>query len=286
MRRRVAVAILCVMTSGIVLAVATPASAQSAGTVPEEFDEELAVQLQTELLDMLEAQGIDVDPANLNNVLGFPGDFDLKPGELILERTIENIGLAAIPPPTEGGGVKMEGPCMGLTMSYDDKGHLIDYAADFDPVAAPIDMLESDLANDDYVLAFTSDNPYKVDVNGFVIYAGIAGSRGDGPRNHRWFIKVQGLNVDSGGDPNERGKFRNAGAVDLKNDLPAAAKINAMFKIFGEMKADNGFLCTGSGFFQTTGGLPLLEGIGLVMIFGAGVGALFNVRPARTWGGA
>ena len=39
------------------------------------------------------------------------------------------------------------------------------------------------------------------------------------------------------------------------------------------------------GYFETTGGLPIADGIGIVALVGAGLGALFNARPAKTWRG-
>lgn len=262
---------------------ALPAAAQDeapAGNceVPAELDAELVQQFQDELVQMLTDAGAGtLDPSLL---LGEAGQFDLPPGSLVVD------GIAPLtasgPCPEKGGGSSLTGPCMGVAMSFDGDGEVIDAAADFDPAGAPVDLLESTPGN--LVRAFDRDNPFKVDVNGFVAYTGVAGTAGNGPRNHSWSISTfGGVELDSGGDPNVDGKNRNAGSIDLGSDLPAAARVNALFTVEGEMTADNGFVCQGSGYFETVGGAPVLEITGTVILIGAGLGALFNARPARTW---
>ena len=100
-----------------------------------------------------------------------------------------------------------------------------------------------------------------------------------------WQITSFGNAIDEGGDPNSAGENRNAGGIDLGDQLPGAAKVNALFRISGEMTADGGFACAGTGYFRTTGGTPLAEGAGLALVVLGGLGGVFNARPAKTWSG-
>lgn len=264
--------------------VAAPVLAQDTG-VPPEFDAELAAEFEAELLGMLgSATGQPVDPAAFAGLSGLPGDLDLAPGELAVRMAGDAVAVTSSG--DVGGGSSLTGPCMGLALSFDGDGQLIDAAADFDPDGAPVDLwayYESGGA--DVRAAFTAKNPFEVDVNGFVAYTGVAGTAGNGPRNHTWEITSFGQALDSGGDDNADGKNRNAGTLDLGEQLPAPAKLNALFRIEGSMRADNGFACDGSGYFATTGGAPVLEVAGGVMVLIGGLGAVFNARPARTWRG-
>ncbi len=263
--------------------VAAPVLAQDTG-VPPEFDAELAAQFEAELLDMLgSAAGQPVDPSAFGSLVGLPGDLDLPPGQLSVTMAGD---AAAAASGAVGGGSSLTGPCMGIALSFDGDGRLIDAAADFDPDGAPVDMFTYyESGGTDVRAAFTAKNPFEVDVNGFVAYTGVAGAAGDGPRNHTWEITVFGQTLDSGGDANASGQNRNAGSLDLGEQLPAPAKLNALFRIEGSMRADNGFACDGAGYLATTGGAPVLEVAGGVMVLIGGLGAVFNARPARTWRG-
>lgn len=195
-----------------------------------------------------------------------------------------------------GSGSALKGPCMGQAWSYDSNGDPLDMAFDFDRELPPMAFTgeNSPLVEQ----AFSSDNPFRVDVNGAVIFTGVAGGfeDGTGPVEHNWFIKMNffgfdGVNVDNGGDPNSNGENRNAGSVNLYEDLPEAAKINGLISINGSMAAPGtldlpgvDFFCTGSGFVEFEGGIPLsAPGAALVVL--SSVGLLFNARPAKTWGG-
>lgn len=230
----------------------------------------LAEDLEAELLAILEEAGIDVGAEGLGALIGEPGDLDLPPGTIVLDGVIADYDTAEI---TDGGGSSLTGPCLGVAFSFDGDGGAVDAAADFSPALPPFDLYDGQQA-------FTADNPFEVDVNGFVVYAGYTTTP---PINHVWYVEVQGLNLDAGGDDNPDEESNNAGSVDVGSQLPAPAKVNGLFKIDGAMLADGGFECAGSGYFKTTGGIPLLEGLGIIL-FGAGaLGALFNARPARTW---
>lgn len=258
-----AVAVVCVGFA------AAPAAAQDDGDDPE-----LAEFLEEALQNALEEAGMSISEG-LDSLLGEPGEFDLPAGDFVYEGLVQMAEDAELP---DGGDSSLTGPCQGVAFSFESDGDLIDVAVDFDDEAPPVDLYGS--TGDQ---AFTASNPFRVDVDGFVVYAGRADPA---PINHDWEIVTLGLSLDSGGDPNSAAENRNAGSVNLGDDLPAIAKVNALFRIEGDMSADGGFECSGAGYFRTQGGLPVLGGAGLVIALLAGVGALFNARPARTWRGA
>ena len=106
---------------------------------------------------------------------------------------------------------------------------------------------------------------------------------GDGPLDHEWSIKTSGISLDSGGDPNPNGKNRNAGVVDLAEDLPVKFSANA--KVTGELTSANIGKCLGEGHVEFIGnGLTDPVGIAAIALFAGGLfGLLFNARPAMTW---
>jgi hypothetical protein len=118
-----------------------------------------------------------------------------------------------------------------------------------------------------------------------VTYFGFMPQTGDGPMNHSWFIKTSGISLDSGGDPNTAGDNRNAGTVDLGEDLPV--KFSANVKINGELTSDNLAPCVGEGNVEFIGnGLTDPVGIAALALLGGGLlGLLFNARPAMTYRG-
>jgi hypothetical protein len=198
-----------------------------------------------------------------------------------------------------GSGSSSRGPCMGMAWSYDSDGKPLDVAWDWDLDGPPVGLA----ADGSVEQKFTSENPFQVDVDGAVIYTGVAGglAPGSGPIDHDWFIQIKFLgfaatNVDNGGDPNSNGENRNLGAVNFNEDLPAAAKVSGLVAANAQMDApssgaegstqrnQNPFFCIGSGFVEFEGGLPL-SAPGVALLFLSTVGLLFNARPARTWGG-
>ncbi len=198
-----------------------------------------------------------------------------------------------------GSASELRGPCMGMAWSYDADGEPLDVAWDWDRSGPPLG-LDSD---GNVVEKFTNGNPFKVHVDGAVIYTGVAGglTAGSGPIEHDWFIQLKflgftGTNVDAGGDPNSNGENRNLGAVNLNEDLPGPAKISGLVAANAQMDAPrsgaegalegnpNPFFCIGSGFVDFQGGIPLsAPGVALILL--SSVGLLFNARPARTFGG-
>jgi len=189
--------------------------------------------------------------------------------------------LAALVAPTTadfGSGSTLTGQCGGLAYSYGENGDLIDAAIGLGNGSPPIDLVTGGQA-------FTSGNPFKVDTRGVVAYFGFMPQTGDGPMNHSWFIKTSGISLDSGGDPNTAGKNRNAGTVNLDDDLPV--KFSAKVKVNGELTSDNLAPCVGEGYVEFIGnGLADPVGIAALALLGGGlIGLLFNARPAMTYKG-
>jgi hypothetical protein len=209
-----------------------------------------------------------------------------------------------------GSGATLRGPCLGMAWSFDSDGQPLDVAWDWDQDGPTIGFRDGEIPEGELAVEeiFNSDNPFQVDVDGAVIYTGVAGGvqDGTGPLDHDWFIELNflgfaGTNIDAGGDPNDSGENRNLGAVNLNEDLPAPAKISGLVAINGQMSAPesgtgindanddvigNGlpFFCIGSGFVDFQGGIPLTAP-GVALLFLSTVGMLFNARPARTFGG-
>lgn len=174
-----------------------------------------------------------------------------------------------------GDGSKLTGPCGGFAFSFDDEGNLIDAAYDLGDDAPPQDMLNGGQA-------FTSGNPFTIDTGGKVTYVGFAPQSGDGPMNHTYNLKVAGFQVDSGGDPNTGGKNRNAGTIDIGDEMPI--DLSVKFQASGQLDAPEFTSCIGEGHVEFDGagltGPVGLVGLGLTAV---GAAALFVSRPARTW---
>jgi hypothetical protein len=184
--------------------------------------------------------------------------------------------VAAAGPIDYGSGSKLTGECGGLAYSYGENGDLIDAAIDVGDANPPVDLLDGGQA-------FTSGNPFKVDTRGVVAYYGFMPQEGIGPLKNSWFIKTSGVSLDSGGDANVDGDNRNAGTVDLGEDLPV--KFSANTKINGELTSTNLAPCVGEGNIEFIGnGLTDPVGIAAMVLLGGGlVGLLFNARPAMTY---
>jgi hypothetical protein len=262
-----------VAISAVLVVLSAPAGAQELELTEEDLA--LVEAFEAELTALADEVGVEGGAPAL---IGEPGRYDLPPGESVL------VGALLAVAPAQGGSFSddssLTGPCQGIAISFDEDGEVIDFAADFDDAAPPIDLLESEVSSGSATQAFTASNPFEVHVNGYVLYAGRAQPA---PIDHTWEIRTLAVSIDSGGDPNRAAEDRNAGSVNLKDDFPA--KISALFRIEGEMNADDGFACAGAGYFKTVGGTPVLGGVGLVLVLAAGAGAIFNARPARTWKG-
>lgn len=247
-----------------------------------EADQKLAEQFRQELEGLMAEGGFDV--GNIPDVIGEKGDYDLPEGVSLYEGFVVVASTSTIS--DEDSSSELTGGCFGIAMSFAPAAEgsdweLIDFAADFDDESPPVDMVDSKFSSGEISQAFTASNPFLVDWNGFVAYAG---KTEPPPINHTWYIDIQAISIDAGGDDNPQAEDRNAGTVSFENvSVPDAAKVNGLFYIEGDMVADGGFHCAGSGYFQTQGGVPLAGGIGLVLVLASGIGATFNARPAKTW---
>lgn len=206
---------------------------------------------------------------------GFPGRDDVTESSAEFGRLVAIYG-ASTQPGFTGTGSTLTGLCGGYAYSFDSNGDLLDAAMDVGDDSAPVDLLDGGQA-------FTSSNPFKVDPRGIVQYYGFSPEAGDGPVNHEWTIKTSGISLDEGGDPNPELKNRNAGIVDLDEDLPV--KFSAKIKVSGEMTSDNQPPCVGEGHVDVQGnGLADPVGLaGLALLGGGLLGLLFNARPAYTY---
>lgn len=206
---------------------------------------------------------------------GDPGDLDLTEEDERFGRLVEEFGET-----TDisdfGDGSKLTGPCGGRAFSYDADGNLIDAMIDVGDDSPPFDLLDGGQAA-------TSSNPFKVDSQGIVNYFGFYPRTGEGPRNHTWEITTGGISLDSGGDDNPNGNNRNAGTVNLGDELPFGLSFKT--KIEGSIMSDLA-PCFGQGHVEFQGPFPpgtapgILGGAAIL----AGIfGLLFNARPAVTW---
>ncbi len=229
------------------------------------------------------AQGDSGDPNDILTTLippGEPGDLDIDEEDArfleFVELFGENTDVADF-----GTGSKLTGPCGGQAFSYDGDGVLIDAAFDNGDDAPPVDLLES--SPDSPVQAFTAGNPFRVASDGVVVYFGFYPRVGDGPLDHVWEITTEGISLDSGGDPNTGRNNRNAGIVDLAEQLPFDLAFKA--RIEGNIMS-NLAPCFGEGHVEFEGAFPLATvpgAVGTVTLLGGIFGLLFNARPAITW---
>jgi hypothetical protein len=205
---------------------------------------------------------------------GEPGEDDLQEGDDRFGRLVAILGENTTV--DIGSGAKLEGVCGGYAYSFDENGVLIDSALGVGNGTPPIDTLDGGPA-------FTSSNPFKVDTRGTVRYFGFMPRSGEGPKDHSWTIKTSGISLDSGGDPNQSGKNRNEGVVDLADDLPL--KFSAKVQVSGRLDSSNIGACVGEGHVEFIGN-GLTDPVGLVALalLGGGIfGLLFNARPAHTY---
>jgi len=201
-----------------------------------------------------------------------PGEFDQDSGQAEFDRLVATVG----PPAEVSGSSSLTGPCGGFAYSYDEDGVLIDAAMDAGDDAPPIDVFEGGQA-------FTSDNPFLLDADGQVLYYGFAPRTGDGPQDHTYSLAVAGITVADGGDPNPNLKNRNAGVIDLADELPFSFTVRVGAS--GQMESANLAPCDGEGFVEVRGnGLADPLGLASIGVLGLGlIGLVFNARPARTW---
>jgi hypothetical protein len=208
---------------------------------------------------------------------GFPGERDLTEADAEFRQLVSIYGQSTAVPDF-GDGSSLTGTCGGYAYSFGEDGELIDAAVDFGTSDPPVDVLDGGQA-------FTSSNPFEVDTRGLVQYYGFFPESGDGPEEHNWYIKTGGVSLDKGGDPNTNLNNRNAGIVDLAEDLPV--KFTAEVRVEGKMTTQNIGTCEGKGHVKFLGnGLGDPVGlVGLALLGGGFFGLLFNSRPAYTYKG-
>lgn len=210
---------------------------------------------------------------------GFPGEYDVQEGDADYLQLVALFGEDTIVSDF-GDGSELTGQCGGFAYSYDKDGELIDAAVDFGDDDPPIDIGGDNFGDQ----AFTSGNRFQVDTEGVVTYFGFLPEVGDGPEDHRWEITTEGISLDSGGDPNPDFKNRNAGLVDLANDLPDFLKTNFNARVEGNLTSVNGLTCMGAGHVEFSGPFfNIISAAGLALAGAGVIGLLFNSRPAMTW---
>lgn len=208
------------------------------------------------------------------------------------------------------------GPCGGVAISYDSQGLSIDAVIDYGDDNPPVDVYTADQA-------FTGGNPFKVDTTGTVAYFGFTleegtnlSTQGNQPgidyggqqafHDHQWTIYVAEVSTDYGGDPNGFDKNRNAGLLELGEELPfpfrAKLKANgAIIDLWGpdrlpefdkdsiESLAAGREYCYGEGWVEAVGDdFPLFTAAGALataLAVAGFAGIIFNARPAQSWRG-
>jgi len=204
---------------------------------------------------------------------GQPATYDVDEADAIYEQLA---GLAAL---TTGSGddrssSRLTGPCGGFAYSYDDHRFIVDAVADLGDEAPPIDLLDGGQA-------FTSENPFKVDPDGVVLYYGFSPRDGQGPIDHHWTITTSGGGDDDGGDANLNGVNRRVGVIDVGTHVPFDVSVRV--EIVGDLVSQNLAECIGTGYVEVVGrGLISPIGILTVAVLVVGlVGLVVHARPQR-----
>ncbi len=162
--------------------------------------------------------------------------------------------------PGRAGAVNLTGGCEGQGTSFDaDHNQIMAATA---PSAEP----------------GTSGNPFLVDYDGTVEYAGT------GPLmvNHHWEVKVFGITVKSGGSPNGSRQTSTIGVADVSDYLPF--KMTGVYYVSGDISGEGG-ACSGDAFVKLVGSpvgtIPWIVAIGLIVVGVAlGYASLPRARPA------
>jgi hypothetical protein len=221
------------------------------------IDEQVLAAIRAEIPEYDQGE-LDLDQAN--------DDFDRLVTLLSQSTTVASFG----------DGSQLTGFCGGYAYSYDQDGKLLDAALDVGDDGPPIDLLDG-------VQAFTSGNSFQVDTQGVVAYFGFSPQTGDGPLEHSWFIKTSRITLADGSDPNTPLDNREAGRIDLRDELPVA--FSAKIKVEGEMTSSNQPPCIGRGHVDFIGnGLTGPVGLVALVLLGGGLlGLLLNARPTKTY---
>ena len=186
---------------------------------------------------------------------GQPATYDVDEADAIYEQLA---GLAALTTTsdTDRSDSRLTGPCGGFAYSYDDNRFIVDAAADLSDEAPPIDLLDGGQA-------FTSQNPFKVDPDGVVLYYGFSPRDGQGPIDHHWTITTSGGSGDDGGDPNLKGANRHVGVIDVGAHVPFDVSVRV--EIVGGLVSQNLAECIGTGYVEIVG-RGLISPIGILTV--------------------
>ena len=230
MRRLLAAAALAAIACGLAV---LPAAAQSDGPDP---DTPIVIGAE-EIIFVFGGRTFSLPT---DEPIGFPGLWDklpdrfqsMNPDTGEVETDIEAFEAAydefqtAFPFDQSMTGSEFVGPCGGFAFSFDDSEKLIDFAFDAGDADPPTDMNGE--------VAFSKANPFLVHAAGTVFYFGFT----EQPFfNHMWDLGLQGIALDEGGDPNPRGKDRNAGILELDEQIPSAVRFTGLFKFGGKIDA-------------------------------------------------
>lgn len=216
---------------------------------------------------------------------------------------------------TEDEGSALIGPCGGVAIAYDAEGLSFDAVIDYADDDPPLDVYTGEQA-------FTSGNPFTFDTTGTVAYFGFTVEEGSGLstegnlpdvdygepaiafHDHQWTLYVAEVSADFGGDPNQRDKNRNAGLLELGEELPfpfrAKLKANgAIIDLWGPTRlpdftaetidsiAAGRAYCFGEGWVEAVGDqFPLFTAPGALaaaLAVAGFSGVIFNARTAQSW---
>jgi hypothetical protein len=130
--------------------------------------------------------------------------------------------------------------CNGTATSFDQNGKKVDSAA-----AAGGKIVDTN--SHPPSPGATASNPFKVDGQGTVKYAGNSNSV---ITNHSWHVSVEGIKVRSGGSENGQKKTTDSGTVDVSDYNPL--HLTGLVEVSGELSGTGGS-CSGSGFVEITG---------------------------------
>jgi hypothetical protein len=162
--------------------------------------------------------------------------------------------------PAPAGAVNLTGGCQGQGTSFDAEHTQIMAATAPSPEPG------------------TSGNPFLVDYDGTVEYAGT------GPLmiNHHWEIKVFGITVKSGGSPNGTQQTATIGIADVSDYLPF--KITGVYYVEGGIAGEGG-ACDGDAFMKLVGSpvgtIPWIVAVGLIAVgLGLGYVSLPRAKPS------
>jgi len=219
---------------------------------------------------------------------GFPGERDIQEGgPLYLARINDELEAQGFNTNVDISDASiLGGDCSGFAMSFDEDGALQDIAIGLGSRdGGGTNGTVVDLFGDGFgQRAFTKDNPFQV--YDLVVYFGTLPREGEGAIEHNWEIKTDQISLDKGGDPNPKGKNRNAGQVDIADAIPDWARFTGVFGVQANLESQNSLFCDAQGWVEFQGPFPLFTALGAAatLFFAGGIiGLLFNSRPAYTW---